>query len=537
MKPSTQRLRSNRRGLVAVLTAILLVVILGMVAFAVDIGYGTLAKTELQAAADAAALAAAGSSNLPKADVVRVAQGFAHYHQVAGRSVLLNPDDVQFGVWDISTRTFAPSNDVSTAVKVTVRADAANGGNVSLFFGSILGVNSLTEKASAVAVVNPRDIAFVVDLSGSMNFDTTPDSSSATTSLIQAVYNDFGFGAYPGTLQTRQSGKTTQQLMTGQLATVMPNAVPAPDVNSAESVAYWSAYFNYIGAGGQIGYKTYVKFMMSHGRDQAIVPEVKDAGGNITQNKQYTILSINNPNYRKHSESTDGGTFTFPTPEMPTHACRRAIIAALKVIQDRNATVNDASQKDRVSIIVFDAKNNASDTTHVQILKALTDNYPDVMSACSTLQACNSSASCTDTEGGLITAYNHIKPASEGGMGRENTNKVVVLLTDGIPNLYESSNTTINAAMAANPGGWGSNYAENGALMQAMNLASANWYIYPVGVGRGGDQTFMNQVAVKSGTAKNGAGYTIASDASAYENTLRSIFQGIITNPKLRLVQ
>ena len=45
------------------------------------------------------------------------------------------------------------------------------------------------------------------------------------------------------------------------------------------------------------------------------------------------------------------------------------------------------------------------------------------------------------------------------------------------------------------------------------------------------------RMAVKSGTAKNGAGYTIASDATAYEQTLRTIFQGIITNPKLRLVQ
>jgi hypothetical protein len=170
-------------------------------------------------------------------------------------------------------------------------------------------------------------------------------------------------------------------------------------------------------------------------------------------------------------------------------------------------------------------------------VKPLTDNYTDVMDACRTLQAADDNAACTDTEGGLLCARNHIKPASQGGMGRENTNKVIVLLTDGIPNLYESSNATINAAVAANPGGWGSDYSQNAAMMQGMNMQGDNWYVYPVGVGLGGDQTFMNRMATKSGTAKNGAGYTIASDATAYEATLRSIFNGIITNPKLRLVQ
>ena len=43
---------------------------LGMIAFAVDIGYMNLARTQLQAAADSAALAAAGSSNLSKDDIV-----------------------------------------------------------------------------------------------------------------------------------------------------------------------------------------------------------------------------------------------------------------------------------------------------------------------------------------------------------------------------------------------------------------------------------------------------------------------------------
>jgi len=50
--------QAPRRGVVAPLTAILMVVMLGMIAFAVDIGYITLSRNQAQDSADSAALAA-----------------------------------------------------------------------------------------------------------------------------------------------------------------------------------------------------------------------------------------------------------------------------------------------------------------------------------------------------------------------------------------------------------------------------------------------------------------------------------------------
>src|SRR5580704_11651015 len=61
---------NKRRGAVTPLAAILLVFLLGMVAFSVDMGYVVLTETELQSAADAAALA--GSEQLM--------QGFVQYN-------------------------------------------------------------------------------------------------------------------------------------------------------------------------------------------------------------------------------------------------------------------------------------------------------------------------------------------------------------------------------------------------------------------------------------------------------------------------
>jgi Flp pilus assembly protein TadG len=538
MKRSSKK-QSRRRGMIAVLSAVLFIVMLAMVAFAVDIGYMGMVKTELQSAADASALAAAGASNQSRSGMVQVAQSFAQYHQLGARAVQLNSEDVQFGTWDVSSRTFTPvsSGDLGSAVKVTVRADTSSGGNAPLFFGHVLGAESKAMQASAVAMVNPRDIAFVVDLSGSMNFDSSPGQSSANTNFIKDVYTDFGF-AYPGGTATYKASKTIEQNM-ANAASAMPNAIPAIDSTSEESKLYWQAFFTYLGSNGTISYNNYIKFMMNRGRDQPVVTEVKDGQGNITRAAQYSPLSTNSPHCPYHNETIDGvGTYSFPPREMPTHAVRRALIAAIGVIQERNALIADANQKDKVSIVVFDAKNTASDTSHVRVAQPLTVDYAAAINACLTLQACNSNSSCTDSEGGIICAVNHIKPSSEGGAGRINANKVIVFLTDGNANLYESSDSTINAYKNAHPSAsWGSSYAENGALMQSSIAQGANSSLYAVGVGAGGNQTFMDRMAKNAGTAKNNAAYPIASDSATYEATLKSIFQGIISNPKLRLVQ
>ena len=65
--------------------------------------------------------------------------------------------------------------------------------------------------ASAVAMGNPRDICFVIDLSGSMNNDTEPCWKTAQINsefggglgdtMMQQLYTDFGFGTFPGSSQ------------------------------------------------------------------------------------------------------------------------------------------------------------------------------------------------------------------------------------------------------------------------------------------------------------------------------------------------
>ena len=555
---------SRRNGVIVILTFVLLGVMLAMIAFAVDVGYLMLTRSQLQSAADASALA--GASRIGQGDMLTVAQSVATANAVNTKSVKLLAADVQTGSWNPDTRTFTPSTTTVNAVRTTTRTNSSTSGATPLFFARVFGMTSLNQQASAVATVNPRDIAFVVDLSGSMNDDTSPGYPNASASLIQNVYNDFGFGTYsnPGTYQAigaplgvsslsslssasgplskttipvkyritksdTAAGRTTKAYswtMDVQIPAIMPAVVPVPNSANSTSYSYWVSYISAYPSA--LGYYNYVRFMMVNGR------------GTKPDGVSYTPLSVNSTSCPYHSETTDGGTFSFPPREMPTHAIRRAIIAALQVVSDRNSGISDANQKDHVSIIVFDQKNTTSDTSHVRVLQSLTTDYSTAMQACRTLQALDDSASCTDTEGGLILAKNHIKAASKGGTGRENVNKVVVLLTDGLPNLYESSTSTISSYISGKSSAYwysGSSYSQNAALMQTSMVQGDNWYLYPVGVGASGDQTFMNRMACMATTATKEAGFTIASDATTYETTVKTIFSQIITRPKLRLVQ
>lgn len=559
-------IKNNRRGFMAVLAAVMFVVLLGMIAFAVDIGYLGLARTQLQSAADSAALAAAGSSGKSEAEMIQTAQEFANANMAAGRHIQLNSKDVEFGSWDASNNTFTPvsSGQVGTAVRVTVRTDADSGGETNLFFGRLFGLRSVAQDASAIATVNPRDIAFVVDLSGSMSYDTNPDMSSANSMLVQQVYDDFGFGSYPGTSRyagqslginrtsswvdklTRRNGPLTRSsipsryrvrsrdsssvkkwkayawVMEQQLAGSVMSAA-TPPLNADSNYGYWKKYIdeNY----SKLGYKTYVAFMMDNGRDR------KPDGSN------YTPLATKSPYCPMHTEQVGGQTFDFPPREMPTHSCRRALIAAMQVIAERNASITDPNQRDWVSIITFDKIN--SDSPVVEL--PLTSIYGDAMDTCTTLQATSNYSASTGTQPGLTLAEQHIKPESQGGMGRERTNKIVVLLTDGRPNLYNLSSSEINSYKSEYPSDnfySSGNYAQNSALILTSMMQRGNWNVYAAGVGGGCDYDFMDRLARLGSTANtDGESPRGTADPTAYEDVLKDIFEKIITNPKLRLVQ
>jgi hypothetical protein len=360
-----------------------------------------------------------------------------------------------------------------------------------------------------------------------------------------------------------------------QIATIMPNARPVPASGNTASYNYWTRYLDFMlrsqqitssspkgrprpsypvtlppsqssdritsmgnpytdafpdadpnapgGYRNKIGYRTYAQFMMDFGRN------MQPASG------QYVQLSVGSPYCPRHTEATAGGDFSFPPREQPTHAAKRALIAAMQVIKERNQEISDPSARDWVSLVTFDTVSGAT------LRQSLTADYDAAMLTCVDLQAVGDNVSSTATETGLILAKNHIASPDDGGQGRRYTNKVVVLLTDGIPNLYSSSNPTISGFVSGNPSpNWygGSSYSKNAPLMQSMSMQQDKWQMFPVGLGLGTDYDFMDRMARMGGTANpSGEAARGSGNPAEYEERLTEIFESIITNHKARIVQ
>ena len=268
---------------------------------------------------------------------------------------------------------------------------------------------------------------------------------------------------------------------------------------------------------------TYTQFMMDYGRD--LRPD----------GRTHVEMSVESGLAPMHDETVAGRTFSFPPREQPMHASRRSVIRAMDVVEQRNGSIPSNGHRDRVGVVQFDT------VVGSQILQDLTANYGAAMGSVTDLQAVGDKSTTTATESGLKLAEQMLKPQSAGGQGRENATKVVVLLTDGIPNTFASDAGDIDGFMAANPspefygGGF---YWLDAALMKSIQMQGARVDLFPVGVGLGTDYDFMDRMARTGGTA-NSSGQSArgSGNPAEYEQRLVDIFEKIIKQPVAKLVE
>lgn len=148
--------RRARRGVILPFAAALMVAILGFVAFAVDIGYIKLSHAELQAAADAAAMAGVLAVPDGPEAVVTLAQMGAEENHAAGSLITTIPaEDIELGRWNKESRTFLPLRGQSrvdaNSVRVQCRCVTTRNTDVPTFFAKIFGRHSVDVVATAIA--------------------------------------------------------------------------------------------------------------------------------------------------------------------------------------------------------------------------------------------------------------------------------------------------------------------------------------------------------------------------------------------------
>jgi len=185
--------KTQRRGAIIPLFAILLIPLLGMLAFSIDIGWITLVKTDLQTAADAAALAGAeklqelyvqytmpGQTGLSAilttattnttGSPMATAETFANYNKAGNVSIGVRDADVTFGFTDAQGAYHSDyanyNGGFPNSITVITRRDSIKNTPVSLFFGPIFGMTTKELNATSTATIYSGEVSSLQSIAG-----------------------------------------------------------------------------------------------------------------------------------------------------------------------------------------------------------------------------------------------------------------------------------------------------------------------------------------------------------------------------------
>ncbi len=270
MKPF--RPKEARRGAVVPTVALLLVPLVAMMAFSIDVGYTVEVRSNLVNAADAAALAGvqqlytpyrqwllAGGSDKSTIRTNAVASAKATATAVAGSNtaggagVQLVDADVDVGYTDSAGKYYSgnggaiPSGSFPNTVKVTARRDntslPASNGELSLFFGPVVGMNSVALTAPATAVAYGGVISSLKSIKG-VNGTLLPVAQDMTQ--WTDFYKNGANSAYAD--PNAPSGKAWLQIYPGGQGASMDGLLSL-DGLKASSNTYYSGSTGWVQAG------------------------------------------------------------------------------------------------------------------------------------------------------------------------------------------------------------------------------------------------------------------------------------------------
>ena len=149
MRVPFRRGRRGERGVVIIWTAFFLLAMLGFVAIGIDVAKLMATRTELQNAADAAALSGASAINFQNGTIIAdTAIVRAKLTAARNKAFVNSPVSVTLLGGDISFPT-------TKQIKVTVRRSAASDGSMVTHVAQVLGLKTLDVQATAVAQVEP----------------------------------------------------------------------------------------------------------------------------------------------------------------------------------------------------------------------------------------------------------------------------------------------------------------------------------------------------------------------------------------------
>lgn len=205
--------RESRRGTTTITVVVALVALIGAGALSIDVGLLWASRTQLQNAADGAALAAAlhmidrsgPSVTIPAAESAALDNASRNFASPVA-SVSIDPAEITFGDWNLDSRTLDTSVDLTvpenvTGVEVSAHLDETENRPVPAFLSRVLGKRNFAVSARATAylgfagVIGPGyiDLPIAIDccaISG-------PGDEDCETSYCETIKNNPpNFGDY-----------------------------------------------------------------------------------------------------------------------------------------------------------------------------------------------------------------------------------------------------------------------------------------------------------------------------------------------------
>ncbi|MFN0017442.1 MAG: pilus assembly protein TadG-related protein [Pirellulaceae bacterium] len=469
VRATPRRTSRNRRGAIAVLAALLLILMMAMVAFSVDVGYMTLTKTEIQTSTDAAALAGAGELVNGTDAAQQAALTFLASNKAGGQTLSASNASFEFGNWDNSSHVFTVTNTTPNALRLTTSLTQQ-----PLFFGRVLGRNTFNTGAQTVATYQPREIALVLDYSGSMAYDSQFRNISligqtAVETNIQQIYTQLGsptFGSLTYTPVSYGSTSTSNSSIKSRFG-LTGVAYPYPGGSWDEFIDYvqTDSYVNSAGYRCKYGYLTWVNYILSSRYSNSETPALKNCS------------------------------------EQPVTALKDAVDVFLSFLSTN-------STDDRVSLSIYTYSDGTAVLEH-----ALTHTYSTISTTCRARQA------------GHYIPYTNISAGmTKGRVDLQNNARVgaarmLVLMTDGVVN-RPTGNTTTD---------------KNLVISEANLCASARIPVVTICVGALADTALMQQVAdITGGVAFVVPGGQPIANVQAQ---LEAVFVQVASDRPLQIVQ
>jgi hypothetical protein len=209
------------------------------------------ARSQAQNAADVAALTAARTLNGDRSTTYNSgrattnAQNILSYNQVLGNEIQPSQLAISYGTYDYDqpTQTFVANFPPRSGVPLTAVSATVTASNLKSAFAKVFGSQLLPAVvAPAQAVHRPRDIALVIDLSGSMRFGSCLgydfNTSSRTTNNPDPLVPTFG---HYSSSSANLIGPSTNRTSGVDSYTIPPSNITVG--NSSYSLTYVNSYY------------------------------------------------------------------------------------------------------------------------------------------------------------------------------------------------------------------------------------------------------------------------------------------------------